>query len=188
MTETANVKHRQIRIWQQNCCKSDINQQHLINQLDPKLYDICLVQEPYIDFLKNTRAPGGWRVIYPPKHLTSEDRTRSVIFISPRLATSNWMDLRIDSPDITAVQIWGPFGTVRIFNIYNDCEHSRSIETLEKWHENASAASHPPTPLRVGQGPAHELWLGDFNHHPNWEEERNHHLFTDNALDLAEPL
>jgi hypothetical protein len=127
MPETPNaIIHQQLRLWQQNCRKSDINQQDLINQLDPQLYDICLIQEPYIDFLKNTRAPSGWKVVYPPQHRTSDDRTRSVTLVSPRLATSNWMDLRVDCPDVTAVQVWGPFGTVRIFNVYNDCEHSGS--------------------------------------------------------------
>src|SRR3954471_17708922 len=143
MTDTPRPAHQQLRIWQENCQKSNINQQHLINQLDPNLFDLCLIQEPYIDFLMNTHAPGGWRVIYPPKHKDSDERSCSITLVSPKLATSNWMDLRIDSPDITAIQVWGAFGTVCIFNIYNDCEHSGSIETLRKWYENPAATSHP---------------------------------------------
>ncbi|OCH83675.1 hypothetical protein OBBRIDRAFT_697352, partial [Obba rivulosa] len=33
------------------------------------------------------------------------------------------------------------------------------------------------------------LWAGDFNrHHPLWDEERNHHLFTSTNLDRAQHL
>src|SRR6266487_2347722 len=123
----------QLRIWQQNCRKSLINQQHVINSLSPMIFDICLIQEPYIDFLNNTRAPTGWKVIYPPTRFTEGARTRAVTLISPKLATTKWLDLRIDSPDITGIQIWGDFGTIRILNIYNDCEHSASIDTLRRW-------------------------------------------------------
>src|SRR6266487_2186416 len=104
---------RQLKIWQQNCRKSLINQQHVINSLSPNKFDLCLIQEPYIDFLGNTRAPTGWRVIYPPTHLREREHTWAIVLVSPRLATSNWTDLRIDSPDVNAIQIWGEFGTIR---------------------------------------------------------------------------
>src|SRR4051812_37337602 len=119
MPNTTDTSLRQLRIWQQNCRKSLENQLHLINSLNPSEYDICLIQEPYIDPFKNTRAPTGWRTIYPPTHLIDNlPTTRSLILVSPRLATSAWMDLRINSPDISALQIWGTFGTILIFNIY----------------------------------------------------------------------
>ncbi|TDL17401.1 hypothetical protein BD410DRAFT_699876, partial [Rickenella mellea] len=80
--------------------------------------DICCIQEPYIDFLGNSRAPANWRTVYPPTRFTREIRTRSVILLSPQLATSNWIDLHINSPDITAIQLWGDFGTVTLVNLY----------------------------------------------------------------------
>src|SRR4051812_34293339 len=108
MSNTTDIDRRQLSIWQQNCRKSLDNQLHLINSLNPTDYDLCLIQEPYIDHLNNTRAPPGWRTVYPPSHLDpNRPPSRSVILISPRLATSAWMDLRIDSPDITAIQLWG---------------------------------------------------------------------------------
>jgi hypothetical protein len=167
-----------------------MNQLHVINSLNPKIFDICFIQEPYLDFLNNTRAPTGWTTIYPPTHFKAEsERTRSIILVSPHLATSNWMDLRIDSPDVTGIQIWGEFGTIRFFNIYNDCDHSASIDTLKKWYRNAAAASSPPTPAQTPRAPAHALWLGDFNRHdPLWEEERNKHLFTREAERKTRPL
>lgn len=182
---------QQLRIWQQNCRKSLINQLHVINSLNPELYDICLIQEPYIDFLGNTRAPGNWRVIYPPTHLgeDSHARTRAVTLISPRLATSNWENLRINSPDVTAIQIWGEFGTIRIINAYVDCEHSQALQTIERWYINPALGSDPPTPATPPRQPLQSIWVGDFNrHHPIWEEERNSHLFTAPALELAQPL
>src|SRR5262249_51654522 len=148
-------------------------------------YDLCFIQEPHIDFLNNTRAPPGWRTIYPPRHRTGNDHTRAITLISPKLNTSHWKDLCIDSPDITGIEIWGPFGTVTLINIYNDCTHSGNIETLTKWMNAPATASHPPTELSDQPGPRHTIWLGDFNrHHPIWESEENHHLFTREALTL----
>ena len=130
----ADWRERPLRIWQQNCRKSDMNQFHVINQLDPKRFDICFIQEPHIDFLGNTKVPNSWTAIYPPTHYKKDGGcTRSITLVSPYLSSSNWMDLRIDLPDVTAIQIWGKFGTIRFFNIYNDCNHSKSIDTLKKW-------------------------------------------------------
>jgi hypothetical protein len=60
---------RQLKIWQKNCCKSLLNQSHVTNSLDPNLFELCLIQEPYIGPLSNTCAPAGWRVIYTPKQI-----------------------------------------------------------------------------------------------------------------------
>jgi ribonuclease HI len=179
----------QLKIWQQNCRKSPVNQLHVINSLHPQSFDICLIQEPYIDFLNNTRAPAGWKVIYPPNRFTDDRRIRAVTLISPQLSTSNWMDLRIDSPDVTAIQIWGDFGTIKIFNVYTDCDHADSIHTIKRWYSNPESASLPPTMPAITPTPMFSLWAGDFNrHHPMWEEERNDHLFTKAAIEKAKPL
>src|ERR1700730_1211038 len=192
-----------LRIWQQNCRKSLDNTLHLINSLNPEHFDLCLVQEPHIDFLNKTRAPGGWRTILPPSHNrpntntnnnnndNPENPTRAAILVSPRLDTANWMDLTIDSPDLTGIQLWGEFGTIRIINVYADCHHSRAIQKVNLWLTNTdrdmnSDATQPTTPP---MHPVYDLILGDFNrHHPMWEDEGNLHLFTMQALDLAQPL
>jgi len=112
-----------------------------------------------------------------------------MILVSPRIESSKWMDLRINSPDVTGIQIWAEFGTLRIFNIYNDGDHSHSTETLQKWYRDPEKVSYPKTPCFTPKLPVHTVWLGDFNrHHPMWEEERNHHLFTSEALNKAQPL
>src|ERR1700730_10112971 len=127
----------QLRIWQQNCRRSLDNMLHVVNSLNPNLFDLCPIQEPHIDFLNRTRAPNGWRTILPPSHsknnAESEHRTRAAILVSPRLDTSQWRELDIDSPDITGIQIWGDFGTIHIINIYADCEHSRAIWATKAW-------------------------------------------------------
>src|SRR5436190_15629545 len=168
MMDTAHeTTLRQLKIWQQNCRKSLVNQLHVINSLNPEQFDLCLIQEPYIDFLGNTRAPNGWKVIYPPTHLhdNGHARTRAVTLISPRLATSNWADLHINSPDINGIQLWGASGTIRIFNAYIDCEHSHGIEMIDEWYRNPEAASLPPTPAVPPQQPTYSIWAGDFNRH-----------------------
>src|ERR1700722_14045493 len=121
MSEHPDTEERQeerIRIWQSNCRKSLINQLHVVNHLNPDIYDICAIQEPYMDFKGDSRAPNGWKVIYTPGRNKEETTIRSIILISPKLLTSNWTELNINLPDVSVVQIWGNFGTLRIFNIY----------------------------------------------------------------------
>jgi hypothetical protein len=186
---TTTNPHRQLKIWQQNCRKSLVNQLHMSNSLRTSEFDLCLIQEPYIDFLNNTQAPRGWRVIYPPTRYKNGPPTRSVILISPTIATANWTDLYIDSPDVTAIQIWGDFGTLRIFNVYNACEHNNSIDIVKEWYRNPEHVTSPPSTCPAPRTPIHDIWAGDFNrHHPLWDDDRNHHLFTTNALNLAQPL
>src|ERR1700731_3072143 len=157
-----------LRIWQQNCRKSLDNMLHLINNLDPDHFDLCLVQEPHIDFLSRMRAPNGWHIVLPPTHnnpnTSSTSPTRAVTLVSPRLDTTGWMNLAIESPDATGIQIWGDFGTFWIFNVYVDCDHSRTIHAIHDWldsnnPDNNSSATRPTAPPAL---PVHDLLLGDF--------------------------
>ncbi|KAJ7118525.1 hypothetical protein C8R43DRAFT_817604, partial [Mycena crocata] len=81
-------------------------------------YDIALIQEPYIDFRGVGRANRRFASIYPPSHTPNHRATRSVIFIGTQLPSASWTAIPIQSPDVTAVEIWGNYGTIRIFNIY----------------------------------------------------------------------
>lgn len=65
MTEAIADNDRTVRIWQQNLNKSPVAQLHFLNSLDPTLYDIAAIQEPYLDFQGLTRASSRWRVHYP---------------------------------------------------------------------------------------------------------------------------
>jgi hypothetical protein len=159
---------KQVRIWQQNCHRSEACQQDVINSCNPEKYDLILIQEPWIDHLKNTRAPTGWSTVYPPTHLLDDaERTRSVIFISPLLAGDACTTIPIDSPDITAVQLETESGSVRILNIYNPQEHPRTIRKLREWTDDPMGHTRLPTALFAKGPAAHTLWMGDFNrHHP----------------------
>jgi endonuclease/exonuclease/phosphatase family metal-dependent hydrolase len=155
----------------------------MLNSLNPNDWDIIALQEPYIDFNGVTRATPPWRVIYPSRHYSHPGETRSVMLINKKLATNFWESLPINSSDITAVRLSGNFGQVRIFNIYNDCTHSRTLECLEHY------LLTPPVAPAVQDIFQHDIWVGDFNRHdPMWESPDNPQLFTAANLDAAEIL
>ncbi|KAF8120569.1 hypothetical protein EV363DRAFT_1138292, partial [Boletus edulis] len=58
-------------------------------------------------------------------------RTRSVLFVNKTLSKDHWRTIPIPSPDITAIEIRGNFGKIRIYNIYNDGTHSHTLDILE---------------------------------------------------------
>jgi hypothetical protein len=106
-----------------------------------------------------------------------------VILVNMALDTNYWSQVSIPgSNDLTAIQMRDNYGQFTIINRYNDCNDSKVIETLDtylkgnRWH----ICTHDTDYM---------LWCGDFNrHHPLWDEERNHHLFTARALRDAEEL
>lgn len=148
----------------------------------PKNWDIIILQEPYIDPQHLTRATRAWNVIYPTSHLTDKDSSiRSVILVNEALDTNTWTQISLPGTnDITAVQLQGNFGRLSLFNIYNDCTHSRNIDILD----NFLKANR----RRICEkDDDYMIWAGDFNrHHPLWDEARNHHLFTRAAMDDAQ--
>src|ERR1700678_1782695 len=97
--------------------------------------------------------------------------------------TNSWAALDITGTnDITGVQLKGPYGSLSIFNIYNDCTHSRNEATLQKYiHDHAN--------LILGTENHHMIWAGDFNrHHPLWDNDGDPHLFTQQAIRFAEGI
>ena len=136
-----------------------------------------LLQEPFIDSYSNTKATQYWRVIYPSSHLSEPLPPRAVILVSVLLDTNIWSQIHIlNTRDIAAVQIVGSFGCINILDIYNDCHNMDTIELV--------GAGQLPRPAGIpSSSPKYTIWGGDFNcHHPLWDEERNHHLFTAAAL------
>jgi ribonuclease HI/endonuclease/exonuclease/phosphatase family metal-dependent hydrolase len=129
-----------------------------------------------MDFNRKTRTNSHWRVIYPSTYYTDLSAVRSVILVNTRISTNVWRQIDVPSSDITAIQISGDFGNISIFNIYNDCKHSRNIRLLEQ-------SLFLLNNRHRRDANTHLLWAGDFNrHHPMWDEPRNHHLFTRRAL------
>ncbi|KAF8224631.1 DNase I-like protein [Tricholoma matsutake] len=170
------------QMWQQNVNKSLESQLDLLESLRRNKYDMCAIQEPYMDFNGKTCANRNWITIYPNMHQDNPDRTRSVILVNANLLTDAWKQINIEHLDITAIEIKGQFGTLQIINIYNNCNNNNALTHISAYMRDRERQRHTA-------GPLHTIWLGDFNrHHPLWDEARNTHLFTTQNLDLTQPL
>ena len=79
----------------------------------------------------------------------------------------NWEQIEFKSGDITVVKIHSNWGQITLFNIYNDCEHDRTLHELMEFHRNNHrnlAGSE------MDENTHHVIWVGDFNrHHPVWD-------------------
>jgi endonuclease/exonuclease/phosphatase family metal-dependent hydrolase len=173
---------RQLRIWGQNLNKSLIAQNAFYHSLDANIYDLALLQEPHLDFRGLSRVKRSYTSVYPPAHATQNATTRSTIWVNTSIPSSRWQTIPMLSPDITAIDLYGDFGTLRVVNLYIDCEHNEALDVLAAYMASPSATRCPTPPLRY-------MWAGDFNrHHPSWDEIRNHHLFTAKNARLVQPL
>jgi hypothetical protein len=77
-----------------------------------------------------------------------------------------------------ALEFTGPFGKVRIYNIYNPCESDHMLLFLER-HMSTEYNQRCTTQGGNTATSEHIIWLGNFNcHHPMWEMSHNTHLFT----------
>ncbi|KAJ7146802.1 hypothetical protein C8R44DRAFT_599362, partial [Mycena epipterygia] len=114
---------RHLRIWQQNLNRSLQGQIDMLESLKPKKYDLALIQEPTILFGKS-RTNLRFTAVYPTPHSEAPATTRSLILVNTHLPSSSWFAIPMDSSDITAIELRGPFGIIRVINIYNACEHN----------------------------------------------------------------
>lgn len=153
----------------------------MLHNAFPDQFDILALQEPYINFLGNTRANPKWRVHYPDQHKIEPKHTCTLFLVNTRLSSNSWTPLSINSNDLAAIKIRTQDCDVVIFNIYNDGQHSNTLTLLEQEFQKLAREKH--------EHPTFAVVLGDFNrHHPMWDEPRNHHLFTKNNLDEAQTL
>ncbi|THU99516.1 hypothetical protein K435DRAFT_586415, partial [Dendrothele bispora CBS 962.96] len=81
-------------------------------------FDIVAFQEPFVDYFGNTKSLSHFHTVYPPRHRDEPKKTRSVLLIHKRITTGAWTTIPINHADVSAVQLTGDFGTIRIFNIY----------------------------------------------------------------------
>ena len=182
MTDTLKEYSTRLHIWQENVNASDVTQHRTLNTKAYNEYDVIAFQEPYIDFLGNTRASHDWHVIYPSTHLSLNEPKRSVILIRSNLFSCSWCQIDFPSNDVTVVQFSGDFGTLTLFNIYNDCNHRRTLTSLGNFCRQKGDIILPSVD-------AHLIWLGDFNrHHPLWDRAKDSRLFTTDAIEEAEYL
>ena len=144
--------HKSIKILQINLNKSEKAHLDIINDKVSLNYNIILIQESHTTAFNTIRTPTNFRPVYPKNRLQDDTQIRSVIWVSKRLDTKNWTILDIpNSNDITTIELNGQYGNLAIFNIYNDCRHSRNESTLRQYiHRHANDL------------------LGTENHHMIW--------------------
>jgi endonuclease/exonuclease/phosphatase family metal-dependent hydrolase len=178
-----NEEPKSITLLQINLNKSEKAHLDIINEEVSQKYDVMLIQEPYTTTFNVIRTPTNFRPVYPINRLQNNAQIRSVIWVNKRLNTNDWTILDVpDSNDITAVQLKGPYGKLMIFNMYNDCTHSRNEIVLGNYLRR-----HANTITRLENH--HMVWAEDFNrHHPLWDNYEDVHLFTRQALRDAEGL
>lgn len=71
---------------------------------------------------------------------------------------------------------------LRVFNLYNDGNHSHSLMALI-WETGSQTA------VVQGKKATYAVWMGELNHHHlMWDEEHNHHLFTAPNLNAVQKL
>ena len=133
MSHDPETSTKRLRIWQQNLNKSDKAHFDLINSPLHQDWDLLLLQEPYIDTFGNTKVNSKWHTLYLSSRLTDEATDRSVILVNMALDTNIWVQVPFaGSNDVTAIQIQLPQGQITVYNIYNDCRHSRTLERMQQ--------------------------------------------------------
>ena len=146
-----------LKIWQQNACKSLQNTDYILNQANPKDFDLLQIQEPWFDRLGKSRGTPNWRIIYPPgiyhKH---HEPIHSIILVNTNISTEAYTTHDIPSGDITTIHLRGDFSCCTIFNIYNDCTNNNTIRSLNNY---LATHAHTLTPEPTN----HMIWCGDFN-------------------------
>ena len=117
-----------LKIWQQNARKSLQNTDYILNQANPKDFDLLLIQEPWFDRLGKLQGTPNWCVIYPPGiYYEHHKPICSTILVNTNISTEAYTTLNIPSSDITAIHLRGDFSCCTIFNIYNDCTNNNTI-------------------------------------------------------------
>ena len=155
----------------------------IINERLSNKYDILLIQEPHTTKFNAIRTPTNFRPVFPSHRFKDDSPIRSVIWVNKQLETKNWkiIDIR-NTNDITAIQLKGTYGKITIFNVYNNCTHSRMEGILGRF---LADNRH----MITAGNDSHMIWAGDFNrHHPLWDDDKDTHLFTRQALRNAEGL
>jgi endonuclease/exonuclease/phosphatase family metal-dependent hydrolase len=166
----------------------------MLKDLDPNVYDIACIQEPYLNPVKLANASNlrqYWDVIYPTDHHTSPERSQVIMLVNKKLSKNDWHTVTIKSSNIMAIELTGNFGKVRMYNIYNACDHDDTLIFLERHMATERNARQTQRIAKGEQGakPEYIMWMGDFNrHHPLWEPQHNTHLFTAANLNAAAVL
>ena len=145
--------HRNLQLWQTNINKSLLSQQDLLISLKRNNYNICTIQEPYIDQNGLSRANYQWFTVYPSTHTTAPEATRSILLINTNLLTNDWKQILIPHPDIIAIKLTGTFGKIQLLNIYNNRNNNDTLKHITTFMSANSPVCSPTTLT-------HYMWLG----------------------------
>jgi len=173
-----------LKILQLNLNKSQKAHLNLINGPLGNNWDLILIQELYITPLSHIRTPNGFTIIsLQDRFLDNTDQPRSVTWVNSKLSTNTWKTLNIPrNNNIMVLQIKTPAGRLSIFNIYNNCTHSRTLLKLKQYIQEERQQIMASDRDMV-------LWGGDFNqHHPLRDNNEDKRLFAPQALRKAEVL
>ena len=111
-----------LRIKQQNCRKSKAVALSLLNMVDPDLWDVVFIQEPYIyPGSRLTTTSSAWNIIYPVHNLDDTCAPGSVILLNANISSQHFRQVPLQSHLVTAVSFHPNGGTmpITLLNIYN---------------------------------------------------------------------
>ncbi|EIN04364.1 hypothetical protein PUNSTDRAFT_76607, partial [Punctularia strigosozonata HHB-11173 SS5] len=91
---------------------------------------IGLAQEPYVDFLGNSRANHMWIPVYPTTHKRKPRDTRVYTVVHRSLPQDKWEQIDIETPDVTAIRLTDERGDLIVFNVYIDQQHSDALHLV----------------------------------------------------------
>ncbi|KAG2056119.1 hypothetical protein BDR06DRAFT_880710, partial [Suillus hirtellus] len=121
-----------LRIWQQNLNTSMVTQESLLNYPITKHWDVIIIQEPYINFLQNTKANHRWHVLYLTQHYTHPQKhSYTITLVNANLDTNIWNQITFPSSDIVILQISSEISKFTIFNIYNNGGYQDTLIKLD---------------------------------------------------------
>ena len=104
---------------QQNTNKSLTAVLDLLHKCPSADYDVISIQEPYVDFLRNTRENNKWITVYPKSYyIDKTKRTRAMILISKGIAMDKWEVVDVNSPNVTRIRIRTESAQVATYNMY----------------------------------------------------------------------
>lgn len=159
-----------LNIAQLNC----FNRQAVLESLlADNTLDILILQEPWVNpFTLRVPTHPAWHDVMAYDYLakTYEEKTRTSVYISKRIASWNIAMLPSGSPYITAVEISRTglrTSKLRILSVYNPPRHNTGLKPLEDWFKKHNDRKIPTI---VGM---------DANlHHPSWNPSNYHHTHS----------
>ena len=128
--QNQNRTQRPMQIQQQNVDKSLISQFDLLQNLRQDDYNVCIIQELFVDFEGKTRANCQWTTVYPNTHREYPGKARSIILVNTDILTHAWKQINFQHPDITTIGITGDISALQYINTYNDGGNNKVLTHL----------------------------------------------------------